>query len=296
MLSFIYTFTSKLPLLLVANMQVSHTAMMLFLLHNNASSNAASVTEILSTMAEKEDSNNKIHELSRTLKKAQLQEERSLDEIAEDKVDKKNEKADADTGVLAQVGTPCVYSNGTQGIKCVGEGACTRRVCSGYYYCYDEPVDIDRIACGSCIGDESCYGLYNTDVGEQSCIGLYSCLRADNASIGNNSCHGDYSCQFADNASIGNNSCNGYGSCRFVDDAEIGSNSCNGYKPCDDADNVEIGNNSCVGEQSCYEVGRIYSARIKIGNNSCIKDYACIDVYYDVGQDSCAATDTDRVA
>ena len=59
-----------------------------------------SVTEILSTMAEMEDSNTKIHELSRTLKKAQLQEGRLIDEIADDKV-KKNKKADV--GILTVV-------------------------------------------------------------------------------------------------------------------------------------------------------------------------------------------------
>ena len=222
-------------------MQFSRAAIMLYLLPNSSSSDAASVTEILSTMAEMEDSNNKIHALSRTLKKAQLQEGRLLDEIAEDKVDEKNEKADADTGVLAQVGTPCVYSNGTQGIKCVG-----------YFACRDtnrNDIEIDRIGCGSCIGDNSCYGLYNTDVGEQSCIGHSSCIRAYSDSIGNNSC--------------------------------------NGFNSCHDADNVEIGNNSCVGEQSCYYVGTFDTATIKIGNNSCIKDYACIYVDYDVGQDSC---------
>ena len=105
---------------------VSRTALMLFLVHNNASSAAMSVTEILSTMAEMEDSNTKIHaSLSRRLKKAQRQEGRLLDKIAEDKVDKKKEKADA--GVLAQVGVgiSCVYSDGTQGYKCVGVGACS---------------------------------------------------------------------------------------------------------------------------------------------------------------------------
>ena len=284
----------KLPLLLVANMQVSHTAMTLFLLHNNASSDAKSVTEILLTMAEMEDSNTNNHALSRTLKKAQRQEERSLDEITEVKVD---EKADADAGVLAQVGTPCVYSNGTQGIKCVGYFACASD---------DDPVNIDRIACGSCIGDYSCYELSNTDVGEQSCIGRSSCILAYNASIGSNSCNGDKpcnevndvkigndscngfeSCYYADNVEIGNNSCNGFKSCYEVDDAEIGNNSCVGEQSCFYADNVEIGNNSCVGEESCYAVSTFDTARIKIGNNSCIKDYACIDVDYDVGQDSC---------
>ena len=260
-------------------MQVSHTAMMLFLLHNNASSAAMSVTEILSTMAEMEDSNNKIHVLGRTLKKAQLQEGRLLDEIAEDKVDKKNEKADADTGVLAQVGTPCVYSNGTQGIKCVGSYACKD---TGFI-----DIEIDRIACGSCIGDYSCYGLSNTDVGEQSCIGDYSCPFAKVVEIGNNSCNGVYSCRYAYNVKIGNNSCDGDYSCRNAYNVKIGNNSCDGNDSCRSTTHVEIGNNSCVGEQSCYIVGRIDSATIKIGNNSCIKDYACIDVDYDVGQDSC---------
>ena len=73
-------------------MQFSRAAIMLYLIPNSSSSNTAYVTEILSTMAEMEDSNNKIHALSHTLKKAQLQEGRLIDEIADDKVDKKNEQ------------------------------------------------------------------------------------------------------------------------------------------------------------------------------------------------------------
>jgi len=129
MLSFIYIHlpaTSTLPLLLVANMQVSSAAMMLYLLYNNASLDAQSVTEILSMMAEMEDSNNKIHALSRTLKKAQRQEGRLLEEIAKDMVDKKNEKADAGVLILQgqDDGTRCVYLDGSPGVKCIGADAC----------------------------------------------------------------------------------------------------------------------------------------------------------------------------
>jgi hypothetical protein len=277
MLSFIYTFTSKLPLLLVANMQVFHTAMMLFLLHNNASSNAASVTEILSTMAEMEDSNNKIHVLGRTLKKAQLQEGRLLDEIAEEKVDEKTEKADAD--VLAQVGIPCVYSNGTQGYKCVGEGVC------------DSGGNAVNIKCGSCIGDYSCYGLSKTDVGEQSCIGPAnrnegSCMNADNAMIGNNSCNGFKPCLSANNVKIGNDSCNGNESCQGTEDAvnvEIGNNSCNGGASCAQLVKTNVGEKSCNGYGSC-----LYAEYDKIGNNSCNGDNSCHDVNnVEIGNDSC---------
>jgi hypothetical protein len=200
-------------------MQVSHTAMTLFLLHNNASSAAKSVTEILLTMAEMEDSNFNNHALSRTLTKAQRQEERSLDEITEDKVD---EKANADAGVLAQVGIPCEYSDGTQGVKCVGANACTSD---------NGPVDTGRIACGSCIGLYSCYGLSNTDVGEQSCIGSYSCLGANNDKIGNNSCVGRNSCNPVNDAEIGNNSCINDYACTGVD-YDVGKDSCNGYQSC----------------------------------------------------------------
>ena len=276
MLSFIYTFTSTLPLLLVANMQVSSAAIMLFLLHNNASSNAESVSEILSMMAETEDT--KIHATSRTLKKAQRQEGRLLDEITEDKVDKKNEKADA--GVLAQVGIPCVYSDGTQGIKCDGINACKTLVFN-YGGSFLGDIEIDRIECGSCIGEYSCYGLSNTDVGEKSCIGSKSCDSARNTLIGNNSCIKDYACHSVNDAKIGNNSCIKDYACRYVDYAKIGNNSCDGNNSCRVVNDAEIGNNSCDGNNSCNSVDA------KIGNNSCIKDYACRYVDYDVGQDSC---------
>jgi len=77
-------------------------------------------------MAEMEDSNNKIHALSRTLKKAQRQEGRLLEEIAKDMVDKKNEKADAGVLILQgqDDGTRCVYLDGSPGVKCIGADAC----------------------------------------------------------------------------------------------------------------------------------------------------------------------------
>jgi hypothetical protein len=77
-------------------------------------------------MVETEDMK-KNHAFEQSPKKGQ--EERSLDEIhAEDKGD---EKINADAGILAQVvneknnadhdtvGTPCFYSDGTPGVKCV---------------------------------------------------------------------------------------------------------------------------------------------------------------------------------
>jgi len=210
-------------------------------------------------MAETEDT--KIHASSRTLKKAQRQEGRLLDKITEDKVDKKNEKADA--GVLAQVGIPCVYSDGTQGIKCDGSNACKTYYGYGGYGGGLIDIEIDRIECGSCIGDKSCFGLSSTYVGEKSCIGSNSCRRSTNTLIGNNSC-------------------NGYQSCRDVNDAEIGEKSCIGSDSCDFAANTSIGNNSCDGNNSCNSVNDA-----EIGNNSCIKDYACHFLIYDVGQDSC---------
>ena len=175
-------------------------------------------------MAETEDT--KIHASSRTLKKAQRQEGRLLDKITEDKVDKKNKKADA--GVLAQVGIPCVYSDGTQGIKCDGSNACKTYYGYGGYGGGLIDIEIDRIECGSCIGDKSCFGLSSTYVGEKSCIGSNSCRRSTNTLIGNNSC-------------------NGYQSCRDVNDAEIGEKSCIGSDSCDFAANTSIGNNSCDG-------------------------------------------------
>jgi hypothetical protein len=235
-------------------MKISNAAVMGFVAtHNVPRADAKFVPEILSTMAEMEDSKNHAF-----LKKAQRQEGRLLDEIAEEKVDKKNEKADA--GVLAQVGVgiSCVYSDGTQGYKCVGVGACVSD---------DEvqrPVDIDRIACGSCIGFYSCYELSNTTVGEQSCIGDYSCQIADNASIGNNSCHGDNSCRFVNDAEIRNNSCNGLFSCRDVNDAEIGNNSCIKDFSCRDVD-LDVGQDSCNGFQSCRLIsGKEFANRLTI--------------------------------
>jgi hypothetical protein len=133
-------------------MQVSSAAVM-YLCLNNAYAGAKKIEEIMLMMdpIDEADSNTKDQALSNTQKKAPRQEERLLDEIAiEDEVDKKNQKADA--GVLILQG----QNDGTRctGVKCVGEDACKN-------------VVIADIACGSCLGVRSCYGLTGTmTVGE----------------------------------------------------------------------------------------------------------------------------------
>ena len=81
-----------------------------------------------------------------------------------------------------------MYSDGTQGYKCVGYKACKRLDTTL------KDIDINRIGCGSCSGDYSCSGLTNTDVGEKSCIGKKSCFYVINDKIDPNSCIGESSC------------------------------------------------------------------------------------------------------
>jgi hypothetical protein len=198
----------------------------------------------LSEMVETEDMK-KNHAFEQYTKK-EGQEERSLDEIhAEDKVDEKNnadagilaqvvnEKNNANTGVLAQDGISCFYSDGTPGVKCVGFNACVACGDYNYYYgCYTFiNIDIDRIGCGGCIGSNACYGLVDTDVGEQSCVGSRSCASANNVRIGSNSCDGSLSCYKAENVLIGSNSCNKELACDSVVH-DVGQDSCNGYLSC----------------------------------------------------------------
>ncbi len=84
------------------------------------------------------------------------------------------------------VSTSCVYANGDNGFKCVGENAC-----SG--------ADIATIGCGSCIGYYACRNMgYNTIIGENSCLGNYACAYSGYytiTTIGENSCIGSNACK-----------------------------------------------------------------------------------------------------
>ena len=61
----------------------------------------------------------------------------------------------------------CTFRNGTSGTKCDGQSA-PWSACPYY-------IDTTKIGCGSCIGQESCYGI-KSSVGEESCIGVYACF------------------------------------------------------------------------------------------------------------------------
>ena len=102
------------------------------------------------------------------------------------------------------VSTPCQFANGTAGIKCVGENACSGS-------------DIATIGCGSCIGYYACRNMYdNNIIAENSCLGEYACFDMGvNNTISENSCLGGYACAFTnDNSTIGKNSCIGSNACK----------------------------------------------------------------------------------
>ena len=242
-----------------------------------------SVTEILSTMAEMEDSNTKIHtSLSRRLKKAQRQEGRLLDEIAEDKVDKKNEKADAGVLILQgqDGGTRCEYLDGSPGVKCVGVDAC-------------KGVTIAQIACGSCLGPRSCEGLAGTTtVAEDSCVGYGACYEAVDTKIGKDSCNDYQACYEAVNTTIADRACRGYYACYEVKDMIIHDRSCRGDGACYQAERTTVHGGSCIGEGACgYMLDSDVGKFSCIGDNACKFFYTCINTII-VGNDSCFGTES----
>jgi hypothetical protein len=124
---------------------------------------------------------------------------------------------------------PCKYMNGTMGIKCAGDYACSGS-------------DDTRIGCGSCIGISSCRNLTGyVTIGERSCLGDGSCaldpIRAEVSrvvTIEDNSCVYPLSCiGLVGNVTIGESSCFGFLTCKYANGMEnpvqIGSNSC--YNP-----------------------------------------------------------------
>ena len=258
-------------------MQVSRAAAT-YLLINNAYAGAKTIKQIMSMMdpIDETDSNTKDQALSNTLKKAPRQEERLLDEIAiEDKDDKKNQKADAGVLILQgqDDGTRCTYLDGTIGVKCVGEYACTNVVTAD-------------IACGSCWGYRSCYGLTGTTtVGEDSCRGNYACYEAVDTTIGMKSCIGNRVCYLAENTTI---ACRGTSACYGAVDMTIGNQSCIGFDSCEEAERSTIGIKSCVDKESCDSI-----EDMTIGNESCNGEDSCEDaVHSTIGIKSCIDNDS----
>jgi hypothetical protein len=240
-------------------MQVSRAAAT-YLLINNAYAGAKTIKQIMLIM-DPIDETAEDQALSNTRKKALRQEERLLDEIAiEDKVDKKNQMADAGVLILQgqDDGIRCTYLDGTTGVKCVGENACKN-------------VVIADIPCGSCLGVRSCYGLTGT-VGEDSCAGLRACYKAKDMTIGKESCTDYRACYEAENTTIANSACRGYEACWNVKDMTIAIESCNGYESCYFAERSTIGVKSCNDKMACYGI-----VDMTIADHSCRGYKACYE-------------------
>ncbi|KAL3931748.1 MAG: hypothetical protein SGBAC_011167, partial [Bacillariaceae sp.] len=141
--------------------------------------------------------------------------------------------------------------------------------CTGSQSC-DGHQNTVEVACGACIGTDSCRDMNEALIGDISCIGDYSCPYLRDVDIRDESCIGDYSCAcLKTGASVPFGSCTNTGDCCTSTGGPIGvpSTSCLGEETCQFASGP-IGSNSCTGaSRTCWK------SKASIGDNSCNRGY-----------------------